>query len=361
MTNIYSCTPRKAYEYIVDCLEANLIPNVKGSPGIGKSALFKKAAKTFNLEMLDHRVSTSAPEDFTGLPEFYTNDQGKRLARFVPFGDLFPLKDAIVPVGKDGWLLFLDEFNSGTKMVQAASYKLLLDRMTGLEHLHERVRIGTAGNLMSDRAIVNQLSTAMQSRLIHIKMEVSFDEWLYDVALPEKYDDRIIAFLNYEQGYLMDFRADHDDETFCCPRTWEFMNALIKGKEFKYIKDEHGQDYFQMQDKTGLYAGTITSGVAAAFVAFCALQNELVQLGDVLKDPNGAPVPFDAQRKWVVVGHLMGKVNEKNFGDICTYINRFDLSFRVLFFRSVMAQHPELRSHPEFAKAMIALSRYLNG
>lgn len=346
--NLYRCTPRQVRAYATDALEAGLVPNVTGSPGVGKSSIFRSICDSFNLSLIDHRVSTSAPEDFTGLPEFFTRPDGARIARFSPFGDLFPIAGTPIPDGKDGWLLFLDEFNSGTKMVQAAAYKLILDRMTGQYPLHERVAIACAGNLMTDRAITTQMSTAMQSRMVHIEMTVSHSEWLEDVALKEHYDERIIAFLGFAEKHLMDFRPDHDEKTFCCPRTWEFMNKLVKGKPVT-------------TDKTALYAGTITSGVAAEFVAFCQLQSELVTIKDVLADPAGADVPNEAQRKWIVTTHLMGKVDEKNFGDVCTYINRMDLSFRVLFFRGVMVQHPELRGHPSFALAMSTLSKYLSG
>lgn len=346
--NLYRCTPRKVYEFATDALAAGLVPFVRSSPGMGKSSIFRKISRDWNLDMIDHRVSTSAPEDFTGLPEFTNRGDGSRIARFSPFGDLFPIEGTPIPDGKDGWLLFLDEFNSGTKMVQAAAYKLILDKMTGQYPLHERVAIALAGNLDSDRAITTNLSTAMQSRVVHIEMQISHQEWLEDVALREAYDTRIIAFLGFAEKHLMDFRPDHDEKTFCCPRTWEFMNKLVKGKPVT-------------PDKTPLYAGTITSGVAAEFVAFCQLQSELVTIKQVLADPNGADIPTEAQRKWIVTTHLTEHVDEKTFGKICTYVNRMDLSFRVLFFRAVMVQHPELRAHPDFAKAMSTLSKYLSG
>ncbi|QDP54402.1 MAG: putative sliding-clamp-loader subunit [Prokaryotic dsDNA virus sp.] len=349
--NIYRCTPRQVRAMAIDAIEAGLVPFVRGSPGVGKSSIFRNIANQFNVEMIDHRVSTSAPEDFTGLPEFLAREDGTRIARFSPFGDLFPIKGTPIPDGKDGWLLFLDEFNSGTKMVQAAAYKLILDKMTGQYPLHERVAIALAGNLETDRAITTTLSTAMQSRVIHIEMQVSHQEWLEDVALKEHYDERIIAFLGFAEKYLMDFRPDHDEKTFCCPRTWEFMNKLIKGKEVT-------------QEKTALYAGTITSGVAAEFVAFCQLKDELVTIKDVLRDPENAPIPEGhnaAQRKWIIVTHLMTQANEENLHDLSTYINRMDMAFRVLFFRGLMVQQPKLRTHPKFAVAMQTLTKYLSG
>lgn len=347
--DLYNCTPRTAREFVIDVLEARRVPNLISSPGIGKSSIMRSIAQEFGLFLIDWRVSTAAPEDFTGLPEFYTNEDGIRSARFSPFTEVLPVKGMTVPKGYEGFFLFLDEFNSGTKMVQAAAYKTILDHQTGVHELHPQLLKACAGNLMTDRAITEELSTAMQSRLVHIQMIHDHTEFMEDVALPNKWDERIIGYLNFQKDHLMDFKPDHTDKTFCCPRTWEFMNDMIQGKEVP-------------ARKTALYAGTITSGVAAEFVAYCAIYKELITIREILADPENAAVPMghDKQRAWAIVTHLMSRVDEKNFKDVATYINRFDLTFRILFFRGMIAQQPKLRSHPAFIKAVIELDEYLN-
>jgi hypothetical protein len=345
--NIYRCTPRQTRASIIRCIESGLVPFVQSSPGMGKSTIMRSIADEFMLHLIDHRLSTSAPEDLSGLPEFYTDEHGVRRARFVPF-DLFPVANTPIPPNKDGFMLFLDEANSGTKQVQAACYKLILDKMTGQFPLHPNCAITMAGNLTTDRAIVNPLSTAMQSRVIHIEMQIDFGEWLEDVAIQQAYDERIIAFLNWKEPYLMDFNPDHNEKTFCCPRTWEFMNNLIKNRP---VTD----------NDTTLFAGAITSGVAVEFTQFCEIYKDLTKIEDVLRDPTGTEVPHGADRKWAVVSHLMGKVEEKTFPDVAKYINRFDLSFRVLFYRTLIATKPMLRNHPTFAQAMVEVNKYLHG
>lgn len=361
MSNLYRATPRLAREYTLDCLYAGLVPFLQSSPGLGKSSIMKSIAKELNLKIIDHRLSTSAPEDLSGLPRF--DDDG--YAYFAPFAGLFPVVGTKLPVkhkavldehGKvikeaeyyDGWLIFLDEFNSATKLVQAAAYKLILDKQVGQYDLHENCLLACAGNLSTDRALVNPLGTAMQSRVVHIEMVESFDEWLMDVALPQKYDSRVIAYLSQYPSKLMDFRPDHQEKTFCCPRTWQFINQLIQGKEVE-------------KRKTGLYAGTITSGVAADFVEFTAVFATMPKVAEILKDPNGYMVPTDPATKWATVTSLLEHVSGDNLTDLAIYINRFDLAFRVLFFRSVMVNHKTLRHHPAFAKAMLELANYLRG
>lgn len=352
LQDIYTCTPRQARKAIVDCVQAGLVPFVKSSPGVGKSTLMRGVNDQFNLHMIDHRLSTSAPEDLSGLPTFVNG-----MATFAPF-DLFPIESTPLPDGKDGWMIFLDEANSGTKMVQAACYKLILDKMVGQHKLHPNVIITMAGNLATDRALVNPLSTAMQSRVIHIKMVANLIEWMEDVAFAQGYDERIIAYMNHiGLDALMNFRPDHQDETFACPRTWEFMQRLIAGKEFKL----HSSGAYDMEANAQLYAGAIGPGIAADFIQFTKVFHEIVKIEDVIRDPTNAPIPASNQANFALICHLGNRVTEATFDRVSTYVNRLGLTYRILFFRTVKSRLPSVRHHPAFATAMVELSNYLHG
>jgi hypothetical protein len=342
LASINKVKPRQAKKFILECIQAGLVPFIQSSPGIGKSAIVKLIAEQYNCSLIDHRLSTSAPEDLSGLPHF--NSKGQ--ASFAPFADLFPLVDTPKPDGKDGWILFLDEFNSASKSVQAAAYKLILDRQVGQHRLHKDVALVCAGNLASDRAIVNPLSTAMQSRVVHIELMQDFEEWLMDVAIPQRYDQRIIAFLSQFPSKLMDFRPDHQDKTFCCPRTWEFLNLLVKDKPVD-------------NDRAPLFAGTITSLIATEFVQFCKIFEQVISIDEILKNPEECRLPMDNASRWACTSHMCENLTEKNFEKLCTYISRFTMDFQVLFFRSVMIRYPNLREHPAFAVTMSKLAKYL--
>ena len=96
-------------------------------------------------------------------------------AVFTPFS-IFPLENDPIPQGYDGWMLLLDELSSANKQVQAAAYKLILDRQVGSFNLHPNCAIVAAGNKITDKAVVTQMSTALQSRLIHYELSVSVDD-----------------------------------------------------------------------------------------------------------------------------------------------------------------------------------------
>ena len=341
--DIYRCSPRQTREFVIEAVEAGLVPFVQSSPGMGKSSIMRNVAKHFNLKLIDHRLSTSPPEDMSGLPHFDKDGY----ARFAPFADLFPLRGTALPEGKEGWLINFDEFNSAKRDTQAASYKTILDKMVGQHYLHDNVAIVAAGNLATDRAITNPISTAMQSRMVHIEMRIDQEEWMQDVAITENYDPRIIAFLGAYPSKLMDFKPEHTEKTFCCPRTWEFMDKLIRGKEVT-------------ESRAPLYSGTITSGVALEFIQYTKIFAELVNISEIIQNPSGVAVPIDNGTKWAMVSHVMEHVKADNLKEISTYIARFDLPFRILFFRSLMIRHSGLRQHPAFIEQMVAMSRYLN-
>lgn len=342
--SIYTVSPRQAKTLTIDAIECDTVPYLHSSPGMGKSSIMRDVCNHFNLHMIDHRMSTSVPEDLTGLPRF--NERNR--AEFVAFEDLFPIRGDTIPEGKDGWMIFLDEFPAAIKQVQAASFKLILDKMVGQKNLHENVVISAAGNLMSDKSIVNPLSTAMQSRVIHLEMRVDYDEWLEDVALTHSYDTRIIAFLAQYPAKLMDFNPNHNNKTFCCPRTWEFMNRFLKGNKPADAS------------RVALFAGTITSAVAAEFVQFCRVYTDMVTLEQVMTNPTTLALPSSTDLKWATITSLAEKATERNLDKISEYIERFSVDFKILFYRMVFFNPAlKLRDHPVFRKAMIEMNKYL--
>lgn len=343
MQSTYTLNSREMTKTLAALLEARLVPFIQSSPGMGKSSIVRALAKAANLFLIDHRISTSDPTDFSGLPGF-----DGQFAVMKPFREIFPLEDTPIPEGYSGWLLFFDEFNSGKKETQAAAYKTILDHQVGQHRLHPECYKICAGNMASDRAIVNSLSTAMQSRLIHLELALDFDIWYEDVALTEDYDVSIRAFLNQNKTKLFDFQPDHEEKTFCCPRTWEFLNRQVKvtGGPVEWMSPA--------------YAGTITSAVALEYIQFCKVFNEVPKKDDVLNNPMTCILPSNASICWATVCSMNTWWEPKHSKALATYVDRLELTFQILFWRTVVFQHPEFRDDPLFATACVKVSNYLN-
>lgn len=339
---VYTCTAKELIKIVGTLLDVGLVPFIQSSPGIGKSSIVRYLSNYGKLKLIDHRMSTSDITDFNGLPGFKDG-----FAQFHPFEDIFPLAHQEIPTGYNGWLLHFDEFNSASKAVQAASYKVILDRQVGQHDLHPACVIVCCGNKASDKAIVNSLSTAMQSRLVHLELRADFDSWLEMVAIPENYHPTIVAYLSAYQSDLMDFSPNHSDKTFCCPRTWEFLN--------KQVKATNGP----VDWMAPAYAGTITSGIALKYVQFCKVFDNLVTVPQILRDPLNAPVPSDMASRWAVMCMMAEKVDDQNFAGLAEYADRFPLDVKVLFFRMAIKRNPELRRSPAYTRAAVQISKYL--
>lgn len=106
---------KQAQSLIARCIRANLVAMLEGSPGIGKSGIVHGIAKQYNLKVIDLRLSQCDPTDLLGFPQV---EDGR--SKYVPM-ETFPIEGDAIPEGYSGWLLFLDEFTSAPRGVQAAA------------------------------------------------------------------------------------------------------------------------------------------------------------------------------------------------------------------------------------------------
>ena len=316
----------QAIPMITDFIKAKLVPMVVGSPGCGKSQIVHKIAQDYGLKVIDLRLSQCDPTDLMGFP----NIQGHK-AGYVPM-NTFPIEGDPIPQGYNGWLLFLDEFNSAPPAVQAASYKVVLDRMIGQYHLHKNVAIVCAGNLETDNAIVQTMSTALQSRLVHMELTVDTKEWV-DWASSNGIDHKITSFINFKPSNLFTFQADHTDKTYACPRTWEFVNRLVKTVDSQ-------SPYF-----LPMLAGTISEGVAREFVGYCKIFHELPSIEQIIAAPNSIKVPEEPSILFAMTGHLAEKANKQNCANLLQYLQRFPAEFQIICMRELVRRDKSLLAH----------------
>ena len=250
--------------------------------------------------------------------------------------DTFPIEGDDLPKGCNGWLLFLDEFNSAPMAVQSASYKLVLDRMVGQHNLHKNVAVVCAGNLETDGAIVQPMSTALQSRLIHLEVDVDVKQWCA-WADEEHIDHRITSYLGFRPDQIYTFHPDHTDKTYASPRTWEFAHKLLTVTDLT-------------RKTLPIFAGTLGEGVSREFMAFCEIQDKLPKMESIEKAPNSTPVPDEPSAQFALCGALAAHMTTKNCDVLLDYINRMPAEFQVTTIRRSAKRNPELLGQPSFGK-----------
>ena len=328
----------QAITMLTKFIRAGLVPMLRGSPGMGKSSIVHQIAKEYNLKVIDLRLSQCDPTDLMGFP----NIKGDK-ACYVPM-ETFPIEGDALPINKEtkdpyaGWLLFLDEFNGASISVQAAAYKLVLDRMVGLHNLHKNVAIVCAGNLETDNAIVNPMSTAMQSRLVHLELVsdvVEFTDW----CAANNIDHRISDYVRFKPGNVYSFSPDHTDHTYACGRTWEFANRILGVTT--------GLDD---PDLLPMLTGAISEGVAREFLGFCKIYQDLPKPREIEMSPDTVKVPDEPSILYALTGSISHNATKDNFGQFMKFITRLPVEFQVVTLRETVRRNKSMMGHPAVQK-----------
>lgn len=323
----------QAIPYVRRMLAAKLVPMLHGSPAIGKSAIMKAVAEAMNLFLIDARFAGFDPTDINGFPQI---DKERGIAVYYPL-ETFPLDDWTIPEGYSGWLVFCDELTTAPGAVQAASYKLFLDRMVGQRKLHDKVYLAGAGNLETDGAIVQPMSTALISRLGHLIVKEDFDLFM-DWAETGKLSAIICSFLRYMPAAFYTFNPEEPDQPYASPRTWEFSDMYLR---------QCGGD--PRQELVPL-AGFLNLKPAQDLITFANVWANLPKKSEVLANPKTASVP--GYENPGALHALCGAVGEwlqlDNVAGLMPYIDRIEPDFQAVAMRNAARRKPELLGAPEF-------------
>ena len=187
-----------------------------GSPSTTKSKSVLQMCNRNNLELLDIRLSQREFVDLRGIPSVQD-----KLTHFNPPAEL-PRK------GCNPTVIFLDEINQADRSTLAASYQLLNDRALGEYVLPDNVWVCAAGNYITDRAIVNQMGTALNNRVMHLYVLMDAEEWS-SWAIRNNIHTSVIAFIRFAPQCLAEMQSTRDEvvnrlknaDAFSSSRTWD--------------------------------------------------------------------------------------------------------------------------------------------
>lgn len=321
-----------ALNYLID---ANQPVMLHGSPGVGKSDVVRQVAKQRGIELIDLRLSQLDPVDLRGVPSVDTKKHitSWNTPNFLPLD------------GKG--ILFLDEINSAAQATQAAAYQLVLDRKLGDYVMPPGWAIIAAGNRSTDRAIVNQMSTALKNRFTHLNYEVSNDDWC-DWALRNNITVEVLGFIRFRPMLLNEFEQRNeskeekervqrlkDAQAFATPRSWEFLSKIVQQKPSSDIEYE-------------LYTGIVGEGSAAEFMGYLKYYRDLPNLDALLMNPGAAKVPEEPATLYALSTGLATKATQDNMERVVKYALRLPAEFQVLLMKDAIARDNDLTQTKPF-------------
>lgn len=303
---------------------------VWGTMGIGKSQAVKQLAKDIakdsKLEFhdnevdgdksfcfIDVRISQLEPSDLRGLP---TVEDGK--TRWLP-------PSWLPQSSKSKGILFFDELNLAPPSIQAAAYQLILDRRLGEYKLPEGWVIISAGNTSDDRANIFDLPAPLANRFIHIELEIPTKEEWNEWALKNNIHGSITSFLELKPSFLYTFSRKAKDKSFATPRTWEYVNRLLRGAE-----------KVNLEEVETLVAAAVGEGIATEYCAFLRLQKQ-INLAEILDNPESAKNIKGIDLRHSLIGALVEKYREqpKLIGKIMEVSLHIEPEFATLLLRNM--------------------------
>ena len=319
-----SVSPAQMPEILQDMARANLVCNITSSPGSGKSQIVDQFIEKNNLHLVDKRLAQSEPVDLNGYPML--NQETKKMI-FAPDED-FILKGEPIPNKKSGVCLFLDEITGASRSTAGAAYKLVLDRKVGNQPLHPKTVIIAAGNHKTDKAIVNDLGTAMKSRLVNITMTTNPEDWT-NWAVKNAIDHRVVSFIKFKPTLLHNFKQSKHDESFSCPRTWAFVSNYVTSKQTLNHID------------LVVMAGCIGEGAATEFKTFSNIYKRLPTIETIIDSPATFTIKDEPSVQYAL-STLIAYNIEKAPSELLMALERFPVEFAVVCLREAITRNPAI-------------------
>lgn len=364
MSNKLAVNATKLMSALNAVVQAKLPTMIHGSPGMGKSACVRAVANQLKIGFIDCRLSQLEPVDLRGVPSV-VNGQTKWNTP-----DFFPTEG-------EG-ILFLDEANQASQSTQAAAYQLVLDRQLGDYKLPDGWAVVLAGNLLTDKAIVNQMSSALKNRLVHLYMTSDAEDWCDWALRSGTIHPSVIGFIRHEPDLLNAFTATDkknaestkDSDAFFTQRTWEYASRIL------YQCEQMPVGQARTETEAVLLTGAIGNKAAQQFRGYLKHYRNLPPLDFILDKNNTVadilkayPPSNDPSVKQALATMLSFHVDRNNIDKMRDYwdaIFKEDPEYRVLIARSVVVRDRSMgmlminkvvnKNSPEYELLMDAVS-----
>jgi len=304
-----------------------------GAPGIGKSSIVKQIAEEKKIGFIDLRLALMDPTDLKGIP-FYDKDTHTALWAAPAF----------LPKSGEG-ILFLDELNAAPPSVQSSAYQLILDRRIGEYELPKGWAIVAAGNRDGDRGVTYRMPSPLANRFVHFEMEVDIDDWK-DWAYKKEIDNSIISYLSLKNEHLFTFDAKSDAKSFATPRSWEYVNSILKSNvEVELLLD--------------IVSGAVGREIAVEFLSFSKVMSRLPDINTILKTGKGE-YSEDVDVLYALSSSLVSSVlkDENRVENILFYTLELKSEFAVMIVQDLQRNGVKME-HSEVFKSWVKKFAYL--
>jgi len=198
---------------------------MRGSTGIGKSAIVAQISQDTKLPLIDVRGSTMTEGDVGGYPDVEGMKKKKVMTFCMPSWFLRACEEPVI--------LFLDELNRSLPAVQQAFFQIVLDRCLGNDEngnpyqIHPETKVFAAVNHGSEYD-VNEMDPALLRRFWTVDIQPTAEDWL-SWAKINNIDPLIIEFLTTRTLHLApEPNTFEPGVVFPTPASWTRLDESLK-------------------------------------------------------------------------------------------------------------------------------------
>lgn len=314
--------PSEFKEFLKIAFTNNLKVMVVSSPGMGKTEIINQAAQETGHDLMVSYPALDDPTDGKGMPAVTSDEAGRRVAEFLPFGQLRYALEATRPTV---WLF--DDFGQGTPAVQASYMNLFQSRLINGHKISDHIKFVIATNNRTHRANVNGILEPVKSRQ-HTIINLEFDlpDWV-DWALAKQVPTPVVMFAQWRPALLQKWEASAELTNSPSPRTLFHLSELYSVTPQRMRRE--------------VFAGAVGEAMSTEFMAFLSIMDKLDPPDLVLMNPDTARIPENLDGKYAMIGALIERVNEQNVGRFFTYVNRLPAEFNILAGKQAAKANPK--------------------
>lgn len=321
--------PSELIPFLVDSFQNRMQVLIYGDPGVGKSDVIDQAGMLAQANILTKHPSVEDPIDSKGMPASIDVGNGLKIAKFLPFEDIYQLLTATKLT-----VCHLEDFGQAPVAVQKAYMQLLLRRQVNGHKLSDHVVFTGTTNNVGTMSGVDGIIEPVKGRWdTIIPFHVDLNDWV-NWAIDHNMPPWLIAYMRDVPQALHEFKATKDLKKTPCPRTWA---AVGKWSNIR-------------KNILEVWAGCVGSGRAAEAFKFWEGSVSMPDPDACLLDPHNAPLPEKPSLRYAMSLAIAYRANGKNLEQCLIYTGRIGKPFEVLTVQTAHRKEPKIAASTAFAR-----------
>jgi len=319
---------------------------ITSKPGLAKSSIARNIAHIMGFQYMDLRLSMLDETDVGLYPQVDEIDIDGKIIKCLNFVvPKWAIKANEMPT-----IIHFEELNRASLNVRNAALQLLLEREIGTEFkFNDNVLMLCSGNLgEEDGTDVEEFDSALNNRLIHVKHDLQYEEWIEKFA-EKNVHPLIVSFIRSNAEYL--YRKDgvkggEEPKVYATPRTWTFLSDFIFST-LDYDKEKiiNGEISYDVNEVKSLMKEVGHCYVGTSIAKFIKYLDETLQLSldDILNNFRKVKNKIEEanrDKKSELLMQLkekdLTKLNEKQVNNLISFLELIDQDEKVGFFAEII-------------------------